>query len=216
MPISAIQVPDGVRRLTARIDRLLPDDKYILQSAAVIGKDVPYAFCMPSLTVRGSTASWAQSSPGGRVPVRDKPLFPISSTPFKHALTHEVAYGSVLQERRQSFHARIVRHRGITSHRLANIERLAHHAVRGEAWDKAVTFSARPVAKAFGHSANRDAVAHYEQALRVQQQLPQSRTMDEHAIDLRFELRSALIVLGRFHTNADGATRSRNPRQNAP
>jgi tetratricopeptide (TPR) repeat protein len=81
--------------------------------------------------------------------------------------------------------------------RLAeHIERLAHHAVRGGAWDQAVTFLRQAGGKAFARSANRDAVAYYEEALSVQQRLPQSRIRDEDAIDLRFELRSALMVLG--------------------
>jgi len=88
---------------------------------------------------------------------------------------------------------------GVYSDRLAeHVERLAHHAVRGRAWDQAVTFLREAGAKAFARSANRDAVAHYEEALSVQQHLPQSRTRDEDAIDLRFELRSALMVLGEF------------------
>jgi tetratricopeptide (TPR) repeat protein len=88
---------------------------------------------------------------------------------------------------------------GVYLDRLAeHIERLAHHAVRGGAWDQAVTFLRQAGAKAFARSANRDAVAHYEEALSIQHHLPQSRTRDEDAIDLRFELRSALMVLGDF------------------
>jgi predicted ATPase len=59
---------------------------------------------------------------------------------FKHALTHEVAYGSLLQERRRALHARIVEAiERLYADRLAEqVERLAHHAWRGELWPKAV------------------------------------------------------------------------------
>ena len=60
-------------------------------------------------------------------------LFPEREFTFKHALTHEVAYGSLLQERRRVLHARIVEAlEALAGDRLAEqVERLAHHALRG-------------------------------------------------------------------------------------
>ena len=73
----------------------------------------------------------------------EKSLFPDLEYTFKHALTHEVAYGSVLQERRKALHARIMESiERLYADRLAEqIERLAHHALRGEVWDKALIYS---------------------------------------------------------------------------
>ena len=67
-------------------------------------------------------------------------LFPEREYTFKHALTHEVAYGSLLLERRRVLHARIVEAlEALAPERVAEqVERLAHHALRGEVWDKAV------------------------------------------------------------------------------
>jgi predicted ATPase len=61
-------------------------------------------------------------------------LFPDRAFTFKHALTHEVAYNGLLQERRRGLHARIVEAlEGIYADRLdEQVERLAHHALRGE------------------------------------------------------------------------------------
>ena len=69
-------------------------------------------------------------------------LFPEREYTFKHALTHEVAYGSLLQERRRALHARIVEAlEALAGDRLAEqVERLAHHALRGEVWDKALVY----------------------------------------------------------------------------
>ena len=69
-------------------------------------------------------------------------LFPDLEYTFKHALTHEVAYGSLLQDRRRALHARIVDAiEALYPERLAeHVERLAHHAFRGEVWEKAVTY----------------------------------------------------------------------------
>ena len=72
-------------------------------------------------------------------------LFPDLEYTFKHALTHEVAYGSLLQDRRRVLHAKIVEAiETLYPERLTEqVERLAHHAVRGELWEKAFTTCAR-------------------------------------------------------------------------
>jgi hypothetical protein len=62
--------------------------------------------------------------------------------PFKHALTHEVTYGGLLHERRHLLHARIV---GVLETMYPDciteqVDRLAHHALRGKLWDKALTY----------------------------------------------------------------------------
>ena len=69
-------------------------------------------------------------------------LFPDPEYTFKHALTHDVTYGSLLQERRRTLHARIVGaiERFYPDRLSEHVERLAHHAVRGELWEKAVAY----------------------------------------------------------------------------
>src|SRR5687767_15242029 len=83
-------------------------------------------------------------------------LFPDLEYTFKHALTHEVAYGGILQERRRNLHARIVETiEHLYPDRLTeHVERLAHHAVRAEAWGKAVSYLRQAGARAFARSAN--------------------------------------------------------------
>jgi tetratricopeptide (TPR) repeat protein len=125
-------------------------------------------------------------------------LFPALEYTFKHALTHEVAYGSLLQERRRALHARIVENlEALYPDRLAEqVERLAHHAFRGEVWDKALTYFRQAGGKAMARSAHREAVVCFEQALGALRYLPASRDMHEQAIDLRLDLRYALHPLG--------------------
>jgi tetratricopeptide (TPR) repeat protein len=127
-------------------------------------------------------------------------LFPENAYTFKHALTHEVAYGSLLQERRRGVHARIVE----TIERLSpdrlteQVEHLAHHALRGEVWDKALAYFQQAGEKALTRSAYREAVGDFEQALSVLRHLPEQRDTLEQAIDLRLTLRTALRPLGDF------------------
>jgi tetratricopeptide (TPR) repeat protein len=125
-------------------------------------------------------------------------LFPEREFTFKHALTHEVAYGGLLQERRRVLHARIVEAiERLNPDRLAEqVARLAHHAMRGELWDKAVVYCRQAGARATARSAYREAVAYLEQALAALAQLPKCRNTLEQAIDLRCDLRNALLPLG--------------------
>ena len=88
-------------------------------------------------------------------------LFPDLEYTFKHALTHEVAYRSLLLERRRTLHAGIVEAlERLAPDRVAeHVDRLAHHAVRGEVWGKAVTYYQQAGARAFDQAAFRGAVA---------------------------------------------------------
>jgi tetratricopeptide (TPR) repeat protein len=81
--------------------------------------------------------------------------------------------------------------------RLAEqVERLAHHAFRGEVWEKAVTYLRQAGAKALAHSAYRDAVTCFEQALTALHPLPDAHRRIERAINLRLDLRQSLFPLG--------------------
>jgi predicted ATPase len=103
-----IQVPATVQAvLAARIDRLPPEEKQLLQSAAVIGKDVSLALLL-AITEQGEVSvrrdlSHLQAAEF----LYERRLLPDLEYTFKHALTHEVAYGSLLQDRRRALHARI-------------------------------------------------------------------------------------------------------------
>src|SRR5262249_24425110 len=125
-------------------------------------------------------------------------LFPELAYTFKHALTHEVAYGSLLQERRRALHVRIVEalETLASDRRDEQVELLAQHAVRGQVWEKAVRYLHRAGIKASGRSTYREAVAYLEQALEALHSLPEQCDTRAQAIDLRLTLRDALAALG--------------------
>ena len=127
-------------------------------------------------------------------------LFPEREYTFKHALTHEVAYGSLLQERRRVLHARIVEAlETLAAERLTEqVERLAHHALRGEVWDKAVTYCRQAGAKASARSVHGESVTHFEQALAALDHLPEGRETTAQAIDLRLDLYTPLSCTQRL------------------
>jgi predicted ATPase len=125
-------------------------------------------------------------------------LFPDHEYTFKHALTHEVAYGSLLQERRQALHARIVEALEALAGEwvAAQVERLAHHALRGEVWGKALAYCRQAGEKALARSAHREAVGSVEQALSALPHLPETHDTRTQAVDLRLTLGSALLPSG--------------------
>jgi tetratricopeptide (TPR) repeat protein len=83
-------------------------------------------------------------------------------------------------------------------HPIAQIDRLAHHAFRGELWDKAALYCRQAGAKAAARSAYRDAVALYEQALDATRHLPDSRDIRQQALELRLALGRSLHLLGEY------------------
>ena len=198
-PLDTLQVPATVQALlAARIDRLPPEDKRLLQTAAVIGTEVPW----PLLQAIADTSDEALYRSLAQLQAAEflyeTSLFPERAYTFKHALTHEVAYGSLLQERRRVLHARIVEAlEALAGDRLDDqVERLAQHALRGEVWEKALAYGRQAGDKAHARSAYREAVVCYEQALAALEHLPDSRAATEQAIDLRLGLRTALNALG--------------------
>ncbi len=195
----AVTVPDTVQEvLLARINRLPERERRLLQSAAVIGK----SFSLDVLRVLAELPEEDLSHALARLQAADF-LYEASSGPevqysFKHGLTHEVAYGSLRPDRRRELHGRIADAiETIHPDRLIeHVERLAHHSLRGERWDKAVAYLRRAGAKAAARPAHRQAVAYFEQALETLRQLPRSAETIEQAIDLRFDLRNSLQSLG--------------------
>src|SRR5262249_55732557 len=127
-------------------------------------------------------------------------LFPESTYTFKHALTQEVAYTRLLLEQRQVHHARLVEAiEALAPERVAEqVDRLAHHAVWGEVWDKAVTYCQQAGTRAWDRAAFREAVAAFEQALQALAHLPEPGDTRVVAIELRLALGGALHLLGEY------------------
>jgi class 3 adenylate cyclase/tetratricopeptide (TPR) repeat protein len=197
--LDSLQVPATVQAvLAARIDRLPAEEKRLLQTAAVIGTEVPLPLLQAIAELPEAARQRALAHLQAAEFLYETRLFPEHEYTFKHALTHEVAYSSLLQERRRTLHARIVEGlEALAGDRLTEqVDRLAHHALRGEVWDKALAYCRQAGEKAMARSASREAVGYFEQALSTLPHLPEQRDTREQAIDLRLALRSVLNPLG--------------------
>ena len=151
----------------ARVDRLPPEERRLLQTAAVLGTEVPWPLLQAIADAPDEALYRGLAHLQAAEFLYQTGLFPQCAYTFKHALTHEVAYGGVLRERQRLLHGRIVA--AIEQHdgdRLADqVERLAQHALRGEVWDKALAYCRQAGDKAVARSASREAVTCFEQAL---------------------------------------------------
>src|SRR6266852_5061801 len=194
-----IQVPATVQAvLAARIDRLPLEEKRLLQTAAVIGTDVPCALLRAIADRPDEALHRGLAHLQAAEFLYETRLFPEPDYTFTHALTHEVAYGSLLLERRRVLHARLVEVlEALASDRVAEqVERLVHHALRGEVWAKALAYCRQAGEKTMTRSAHREAVGSFEQALSALPHLPETHDTREQAIDLRLTLRTALWPSG--------------------
>src|SRR5262249_8594739 len=139
--LKTLQVPATVQAvLAARIDRLPHDDKLLLQSAAVVGSDVPQALLEAIVDVPAESVGRALASLQAAGFLYDASLFPDVVDRFKSAHTRHVRYASLLREQRRVLHARIVDaiERLYHDRRTSHVDQLAFHASRGEVWAKAL------------------------------------------------------------------------------
>jgi class 3 adenylate cyclase/tetratricopeptide (TPR) repeat protein len=200
-PINTIKIPDRVQAvLAARIDRLSDERKSFLQAGAVIGKDLPFSLLqavagVPADQLLGNLAELEEAQF-----LQTTSLYPDLAYSFRHALTHDVVYSTLLKEQRRNLHARIVDalEALYPDRRSEHVERLAHHALGAELWIEAVGYLREAAAKAAARSANREAVAFLEQALSSLGQVPETANTFGQAIDVRLDMRPPLLQLGRL------------------
>ncbi|MBI3031434.1 MAG: alpha/beta fold hydrolase [Candidatus Rokubacteria bacterium] len=149
--LDTLQVPATVQALlAARIDRLPPEEKRLLQSAAAVGMDVPLVLLQEVTDLTPDDLQRALGRLQGAEFLYETRLFPDAEYTFKHALTHDVAYGSLLQDRRRTLHRRVGE---AIEQRYADrlpefFETLALHFYRGEVWDKAARYDLAVAEKA--------------------------------------------------------------------
>ena len=184
--------------LAARIDRLDPEDKRVLQAASVVGKDVPFPLLHVLADIDDEELHLRLARLQTAEFLYETYLFPELEYTFKHALTHEVTYGGLLQDRRRMLHARLVPAiEMLHADRLGeHVERLAHHAVHGNLKEKAIQYLRQSGLKAAARSSLHEARGSFEHALRILESLRDERSTMEQGFETRLELRSVLIPLG--------------------
>src|SRR5262249_14678713 len=183
--------------LLARLDRL-ESAKSVAQLGATLGREFPYALLRAVAALEDVPLQRALATLVAVELLYQRGQPPRAVYMFKHALIQEAAYASVLQRARRDTHQRILQvlEAQFPETAATTPELLAHHALRGERWDQAVTYFQQAGDQALARSAYREAVTSFEQALGALRHLPESRDTLAQAIDLRLALRNVLWTLG--------------------
>src|SRR5262245_24564718 len=184
--------------LAARIDRLAQEEKAFLQHLAVIGREFPLGLVRQVVTQPEEELYRILASLQNKEFLYEQPAFPEVEYSFKHALTQEVAYRSVLLERRKVLHERIggtietLYTRSLDEH----LTELAHHFSQSGNASKALQFLERAGEQAARRSAVDEAIMYLTRALETLQALPPGEPRDRRELGLRMQLSVSLAAKG--------------------
>ncbi len=196
-----IQIPESVQAvIAARIDSLAPKPKTLLQIASVIGSDIPIMLLREVVDLVEPELQKLLADLQAAQFLYETPNVASFQLKFRHALVHEVAYGSLVSSKRQMLHARVLR--AMESQSQENpqefVESLAHHALNAALWNEAVMYLRRAGDKAVELSAYRDGSAFFESALRALTHLPQDGDRIRQGIDIRLNLRPVFGAIAEY------------------
>ncbi len=182
--------------LAARIDRLMPDVKRLLQVAAVSGKDIPVPLLQALVKMPEEVLQRTLYHLQAAELLCEMTSDATQTVTFKHVLIREAAYQSLFEETRQQVHRQI-------AHMLVERfpqteetepERLAHHYTEAGLPDQAIAYWKRAGQYALDRSAYTEAVAHFSRGLEVLTMLPKTTEHVQREIDLLALLGPALMA----------------------
>ena len=211
---AGLAIPSTIHAVVeARIDRLAPEDKRLLQAAAVIGREVPLTWLQPIASLDD------QALEEGLARLQLTEFFgetrrsPDRVYAFRHALIQMVAYSTLPALQRRTLHRSVLEcaERLTDERRADHVGELAHHAAQAEVWDRAAAYFRQAALAASLRAAHREAAQCGEQALHALAHLPPHRSTLEQEADIRFHLARALYSGGelgsarREYERAEGA-----------
>jgi class 3 adenylate cyclase/tetratricopeptide (TPR) repeat protein len=184
--------------LAARIDRLAPEDKRLLQAAAVIGKNVPFTLLQVVSEETEESLRLGLDTLRAAEFLYESRLFPDLEYTFRHALTQEVAYQTLLAARREALHAAAGRTlESLYANRLDQVyDRLAYHYSRTDNVHKAVEYLTRFAEKTAAMYAHAEAAKALEEALSHTEKLPADER-DRCSVEIVVRRAESLHFLGR-------------------
>jgi len=181
---SEIEVPDTLQGIiAARIDRVEESLKRIMQVASVIGREFAFRILQTIMGMQQELKSQLLNLQGLEF-ISEKQLFPELEYIFKHAFIQEVAYKSLLQKRRRELHEKIGKAiEEIYPERLEEYyELLAYHYSHSTNAKKAVEYLDRANQKAIKLNAMEDAMAYFEEGMKLLDTLPETRETRQRRI----------------------------------
>lgn len=196
-PLTDVQIPPTVQGvLAARIDRLGLGEKDLLQMLAVIGKEFPASLLTQVVVLPEAHLRGLLSHLQAEEFIYEQPAFPESSFSFKHALTQEVAYNSLLLERRRTLHEQVAQGvEAVFRDRLEDhYSELAHHYSHSGNTEKAIEYLRQAGQQAVQRSAYTEAIAQFTTALSLLETLPDTPERARRELTLQIALGIPLII----------------------
>ena len=191
-----LQIPTTVQGvLAARIDRLTPEEKALLQQLSVIGRQFPASLVKQVVSQAEIDLYRVLALLQEKEFLYEQPAFPESEYIFKHALTQDVAYGTVLQEQRKALHGKTAEAMEVIyAEKLDDhYSGLAHHYRQSENTEKAIEYLRLAGQQAIRQSANQEAAEHLTLALTLLDTLPGTLSRSRTELGLQISLGSALV-----------------------
>jgi len=196
--LGELKIPPTVQGiLAARIDRLPPDAKDLLQTLAVVGREFPLSLIRAVVDKSDDELNRMLNDLQLGEFIYEQPAVGDTEYTFKHALTQEVAYNSVLIERRKLLHERSGA--AIETLYAASIDdrlsELAHHYARSANADKAAEYLHRAGVQALGRSAHQDALGQLNAAIEFVGRIPESLQRDDREAEVQLARAYAMQVV---------------------
>jgi predicted ATPase len=195
-----VSVPETIQGLMmARLDRLGDDGKRTVQLASVIGRQFLVRLLARVAGLSDRLEGVLRELQALEF-IYEQGLWPEPADIFKHAVIQDVAYHSLLRQRRRALHQAVGQAiEELYQDRLAEHDaELAHHFSQSETWEKALAYHRQAGIQAVARSSLREALAGFEPALAAWHHRPESQETCEQALDLRLEMRHVLMALGDF------------------
>jgi len=192
-----LHIPPTVQGvLAARIDRLPPEEKTLLQTLSVIGKEFSLSLLRKVVGKPEDKLQEQLSHLQTAEFIYEQLAFPEVEYTFKHALTQEVAYNSLLLERRRMLHEQTAKAAETLFHnRLEDhYDELAHHYSRSGNIQKAIEYLGLAGQQAMQRSANAEAITHLTAALELLKTLPDTLERTQQELTLQLLLGASLIA----------------------
>jgi len=193
--LNELTIPPTVQGILAsRIDRLPPDEKELLQTLAVIGTEFPLSLARQAVPLPPQQLERLLSGLQTREFIYEQLAVGDVEYTFKHALTHDVAYNSLLTGHRKVLHERTAQAiEELFSERLEDhLTELAHHFDRGGNVPKAVEYLGRAGDRALQQMAHSEAGGYFTRALELLPRLPEGTARDCQELDLQMALNLSL------------------------
>jgi tetratricopeptide (TPR) repeat protein len=196
-PLAELKIPPTVQAiLAARIDRLPAGEKDLLQTLAVMGKEFPLGLVRKVTGKPDDELERMLDDLQFGQFIYEQPVLPDVEYTFKHALTHEVAYGSVLNERRKPLHERTAEAiESLFADQLDDhLPELARHYRRSGNTNKAIHYLRMAAEQAARRCAHEEAIGLFNSALEMLPRVPEGHERMRQEVEMRLALIGSLVA----------------------